>query len=323
MDSIVVCSRSAAALNLKYLLEPPVYAEVTGRRGQNITLPCLLRAKPSQYRVKWSKLEPERVGPENVILVSNEQGCKPYGPLGRRASLRRAHVMDASLQLSHLQLQDDGMYRCQLVHGIEDESVVVSLWVEGVVFPYQSENGRYSFTFHEAKEACAQQDSTLASFSQLYRAWTEGLDWCNAGWLRDGTVHYPIIQPRPACGVGLLSGIRSYGAKDKKQDRFDAFCFTSQTAGYVFYVSGSFSFQQAAATCERQGARLALVGQLYAAWRFQKYDQCDGGWLSDGSVRFPISAPRERCGGIAEAGVRSFGFPDKSASLYGAYCYRQ
>lgn len=39
--------------------------------------------------------------------------------------------MDASLQLSHLQLLDDGMYRCQLVHGIEDESVVVSLWVEG------------------------------------------------------------------------------------------------------------------------------------------------------------------------------------------------
>lgn len=62
-------------------------------------------------------------------------------------------------------------------------------------------------------------------------AWTEGLDWCNAGWLRDGTVHYPIIQPRPACGVGLLSGIRSYGAKDKKHDRYDAFCFTSQTAG--------------------------------------------------------------------------------------------
>lgn len=122
---------AAAALNLKYLLEPPVYAEVTGRRGQNITLPCVLRAKPSQYRVKWSKLEPERVGPENIILVSNEQGCKPYGPLGRRASLRRAHVMDASLMLSHLQLLDDGMYRCQLVHGIEDESVVVSLWVEG------------------------------------------------------------------------------------------------------------------------------------------------------------------------------------------------
>lgn len=97
----------------------------------------------------------------------------------------------------------------------------------------------------------------------------------------------------------------------------------SSLAGSVFFVSGSFSFEQAANACKRQEARLALVGQLYAAWHFQKYDQCDGGWLSDGSVRFPISFPRERCGGIPEASVRSFGFPDKSSSVYGAYCYRQ
>lgn len=62
-------------------------------------------------------------------------------------------------------------------------------------------------------------------------AWTEGLDWCNAGWLHDGTVHYPIIHPRPVCGGDLLPGIRSYGPKDKNLDRFDAFCFTSQTSG--------------------------------------------------------------------------------------------
>lgn len=62
-------------------------------------------------------------------------------------------------------------------------------------------------------------------------AWTEGLDWCNAGWLHDGTVQYPIINPRPPCGVELFSGIRSYGLKDKNHDRFDAFCFTSQTSG--------------------------------------------------------------------------------------------
>lgn len=62
-------------------------------------------------------------------------------------------------------------------------------------------------------------------------AWTEGLDWCNAGWLHDGTVHYPIIHPRPACGGELVPGIRSYGPKDKNHDRFDAFCFTSQASG--------------------------------------------------------------------------------------------
>lgn len=43
------------------------------------------------------------------------------------------------------------------------------LLVLGVVFPYQSKNGRYRFTFHEAKEVCAEQDATLASYNQLYR----------------------------------------------------------------------------------------------------------------------------------------------------------
>ncbi|KAG8009780.1 Hyaluronan and proteoglycan link protein 2 [Nibea albiflora] len=313
---------SLAPKKLKYLLEPPVYAEVTGRRGDNVTLPCILRTKPSHYKVKWTKLEPERAGPENIIMISNGHALKPYGHLGPRASLRKAHGMDASLQLSQLELEDGGTYRCELVNGIEDESVAVTLRIEGVVFPYQSKNGRYSFTFHEAKEVCAEQDGTLASYYQLYRAWTEGLDWCNAGWLDDGTVHYPIIHPRPACGGELLSGIRSYGPKDKNHDRFDAFCFTSQTPGSVYYISGSFSFKQAEHACKRQGAELALVGQLYAAWRFQNYDQCDGGWLRDGSVRFPIRNPRERCGGIPEAGVRSFGFPNKTMHLYGAYCYR-
>uniref|UniRef100_A0A673A937 Hyaluronan and proteoglycan link protein 2 n=1 Tax=Sphaeramia orbicularis TaxID=375764 RepID=A0A673A937_9TELE len=312
----------AEPTELKYLIEPPVYAEVSGRRGENVTLPCMLRTKPHHYKVKWTKLEPERTGPENIVLISNSRAFKTYGLLGPRASLRKAHAMDASLQLSHLELGDGGGYRCQLVNGIEDESVDVTLTIEGVVFPYQSKNGRYRFTFHEAKQACAEQDGTLASYNQLYRAWTEGLDWCNAGWLRDGTVHYPIIQLRPACGGALLPGIRSYGPKDKNHDRFDAFCFTSLASGSIFFVSGSFSFVQAQRACEQQGADLALVGQLYSAWRFHSYDQCDGGWLKDGSVRFPISHPRERCGGVPEAGVRSFGFPDQKTHVYGAYCYR-
>lgn len=122
---------SAASKKLKYLLDPPVYAEVVGRRGDNVTLPCILRSKPSHYKVKWTKLEPERVGPENIIMISNAHAFKAYGHLGRRASLRKAHTMDASLQLSSLELEDDGMYRCELVNGIEDESVTITLRIEG------------------------------------------------------------------------------------------------------------------------------------------------------------------------------------------------
>ncbi|XP_061920046.1 hyaluronan and proteoglycan link protein 2-like [Entelurus aequoreus] len=314
----------AAPTELKYLLEPPVYAEVVGRRGEEATLPCVLKSKPAHYKVKWTKLEPGAIGPENIVMISDAHAFKRHGQLGPRASLRRAHSMDASLRLADLRLQDGGTYRCELIDDIEDESVAVTLRIDGVVFPYQSQNGRYKLTFSEAKTACEEQDGVLASHHQLYRAWTEGLDWCNAGWLQNGQVQYPIITPRPACGGAEPGpGIRDYGLKDKQRDRFDAFCFTSLTTGSVFHVAGSFSFEQAQQTCARHAADLALVGQLYSAWRFHNYHRCDGGWLRDGSVRFPIAKPRGRCGGLADPGVRSFGFPPKSSHLYGAYCYQE
>ncbi|MGH0173643.1 UNVERIFIED_CONTAM: hypothetical protein FKN15_066129 [Acipenser sinensis] len=154
-------------------------------------------------------------------------------------------------------------------------------------------------------------------------AWTEGLDWCNAGWIEDGTVHYPIIDSREPCGGKLLPpGIRSYGARDKGKERFDAFCFTSAVKGQVFFIKGRMSFQEASASCEAQGSEVARVGQLYAAWRFSWLDRCDGGWLEDGSVRFPVTAARPLCGGLPHPGVRSLGFPDKELRVYGVYCYR-
>ncbi|XP_010899880.1 hyaluronan and proteoglycan link protein 2 [Esox lucius] len=307
---------------LKYLLEPPVYAEVIGQRGGNATLPCVLQSKPNQYKVKWTKLETHSHGSENIVMITNGQAHKPYGLLGQRASLRKAHAMDASLRLSNLELDDEGSYRCELINGVEDESVIITLRIEGMVFPYQSKNGRYKFNYQEAKEACAEQDGTLASFKQLYKAWTEGLDWCNAGWLMDGTVQYPILQPRAECGGKLLPGIRSYGPRDRIRDHFDAFCFTSISTGIVFFVGGPLTFGEAVEACKDDEAVLALVGQLYSAWHLLGYDQCDGGWLRDGSVRFPITTPRKHCGGTVEAGVRTFGYPNKTLRFYGAYCYR-
>ncbi|XP_039535680.1 hyaluronan and proteoglycan link protein 2 [Pimephales promelas] len=307
---------------LKYLMEPLVYAEVTARRGQTAVLPCMMRLKPQQYRLKWTKIDPPSQGVENIVFITNGHADKQYGSLGPRASLLRAHDLDVSLCLTDLELKDDGSYRCELINGIEDESVTITLRIEGVVFPYQSHYGRYRFTFFEAQKACADQDATLASYKQLYRAWTEGLDWCNAGWLGDGTVNYPVLHPRPACGGDLLSGIRSYGPRHKTRDHYDAFCFTSTTKGSVFFIPGQLDFVEAEHACRREGAGLARTGQIFSSWKFQQLDRCDGGWLQDGSVRFPIINPRERCGGIAEPGVRSFGYPSKSLRLYGAYCYR-
>lgn len=70
-------------------------------------------------------------------MLSNAKAFKPYGLLGQRASLRGAHAMDASLQLSRLQLEDGGRYRCELINGIEDENIIITLRIEGNSSNYQ------------------------------------------------------------------------------------------------------------------------------------------------------------------------------------------
>lgn len=87
-----------------------------------------------------------------------------------------------------------------------------------------------------------------------------------------------------------------------------------------------FTLEEAAARCRVLGAELARTGQLYAAWN-AGLDACSPGWLADGSVRYPIVTPRERCGG-ALPGVKTIflfrnqtGFPD-AQSRYDAYCFR-
>ncbi|XP_063296517.1 hyaluronan and proteoglycan link protein 2 isoform X2 [Pelobates fuscus] len=284
----------------KYLLNP-IHNVIITQRGSNVTLPCMLRWRPRSYKVKWSKINP--VDPlENLIIISNGKQHKNYDKLKGRARLRRSHRLDASLVITNVSLEDEGRYK----------------WV---VFPYQSKEGRYHYNYVEARQACEEQDGRMATFSQLYQAWTDGLDWCNAGWTLDGTVHYPVIVPRQPCGGNLPPGIRSYGPKDKMKDRFDVFCFTSALKGHVYYIHGPMNYREAAEACQAHQAVMAKVGHLYAGWRFAGLDQCDGGWLLDGSVRFPITEPRERCGGLPDPGVRSFGFPNPEQKLYGVYCY--
>ena len=86
------------------------------------------------------------------------------------------------------------------------------------------------------------------------------------------------------------------------------------------------SYEEARVYCQRAGAALATTAQLYSAWS-EGLDRCSPGWLADGSVRYPILTPRERCGG-PQAGVKTLyrftnqtGFPERSA-LHDVYCFR-
>uniref|UniRef100_H3A5Z5 Hyaluronan and proteoglycan link protein 2 n=1 Tax=Latimeria chalumnae TaxID=7897 RepID=H3A5Z5_LATCH len=305
-----------------YLLDP-IQDTIRARRGADITLPCIIRAPPKSYRIKWTKLDPNSPL-QNVILISNGRQHKGYGTLAERAHLRRSHRQDASLVITNVSLEDGGKYRCELVNGLEDESVTITLQLEDnltVKYRYEQSSRNWQFVYFYSDQGCG---GGLLIYTENITAWTEGLDWCNAGWLLDGTVQYPIINSRDPCGgKSLLPGIRSYGAREKQRDRFDAFCFTSAIKGRVLFLRRRMSYTEAVQTCKGSGGQIAKVGQLFAAWKFTRLDRCDGGWLDDGSVRFPIVSPRHKCGGLLEPGVHSFGFPNKAQQAYGVYCYKQ
>lgn len=98
--------------------------------------------------------------------------------------------------------------------------------------------------------------------------------------------------------------------------------------GEVFHdsIPQYLTFNEAQSYCRAAGAELATTAQLYLAWS-EGLDHCSPGWLSDGSVRYPIITPRERCGG-PQPGVKTLyrfsnqtGFPEAS-SLHDVYCFK-
>ncbi|XP_038643212.1 hyaluronan and proteoglycan link protein 2-like [Scyliorhinus canicula] len=308
--------------SIKYL-EDSGPRVINTQRGSNVTLPCRLRILPRGHRVKWVKLGPSPR--EDIALIANSHRQRGYGGFAGRAFLPRLDKYDVSLLLADVRLDDVGKYKCEIINGVDDDSAVVELQLDGVVFPYQPNQGRYRFNYYQAVRACKEQDAKLATFQQLFQEWLKGLDWCNAGWLEDGTVHYPVSIPRDPCGGrGIPAGIRSYGPKDKRRDRYDAFCFTSAIKGYVYFRRdpAMYNYVSGSNACRSEGATIAKVGQLYAAWRFSRLHRCDPGWLADGSIRYPIVSPRPQCGG-PEPGVRTQGFPSLSQRGYGVYCYKQ
>ncbi|KAK9974410.1 hypothetical protein ABG768_022511 [Culter alburnus] len=298
--------------------------KVYANRGDNITLPCRLDGLSSLFgnRIKWTKLEDDST--ETDVLMSMGFHKKTYGNYQDRVYLLEADDNDATLVFTNLDLKDYGTYRCEIINGMNDKTVEVDLELQGVVFPYSPPLGRYNLNFQNAEAACLEQDAVVASFEQLYAEWKSGLDWCNAGWLNDGTVQYPITKPREPCGgARTLAGLRNYGRRDKSNSRYDVFCFTASIQGRFYYLiqPKKLNYDEAVNACMRDGAEIAKVGHMYAAWKLLGYDRCDAGWLADGSVRYPISRPRKNCS-PTEAAVRLVGFPNKKQQLYGVYCFK-
>ncbi|XP_039558085.1 brevican core protein isoform X2 [Passer montanus] len=327
------------ALQVSIPRHPALEAVLAG----DITIPCLItylgpqptagtggrRAVLGTPRVKWTFISEGR---EVEILVARGDRVKVSEDYRLRASLPIFHqrYSNASLLLTELRPNDSGIYRCDVQHGIEDGHDILHVKVKGVVFHYREGSMRYAYTFAEAQEACARIGASIATPEQLYAAYLGGYEQCDAGWIADQTVRYPIQTPREACygDMNGFPGVRNYGVVDP-EDMYDVYCYAEDLPGEIFLETAPdrFTLEEAAQRCRALGAELASPGQLYAAWN-AGLDACSPGWLADGSVRYPIVTPRERCGG-ALPGVKTIflfrnqtGFPD-AQSRYDAYCFRE
>uniref|UniRef100_A0A4W6E6U9 Neurocan b n=1 Tax=Lates calcarifer TaxID=8187 RepID=A0A4W6E6U9_LATCA len=237
-----------------------------------------------------------------------------------------ANPLNATMEISSLRTNDSGTYHCQVVMGNDYERDTVPLVVSGVVFHYQAPSARYALSFTDAQRACQENSAQIATPAQLWAAYYDGFASCATGWLDDQTVRYSVQLPELGCygHKEYSAGVRNYGKRDPKE-LFDVYCFAKELDGEVFHssVPGRLSLSSASDRCVSLGGQLATVGQLYLAWR-AGLDSCAPGWLSDGSVRYPVTWPRPDCGG-SQPGVRTVtpnSTADNTTVLYDAYCYR-
>ncbi|XP_041658499.1 neurocan core protein-like isoform X2 [Cheilinus undulatus] len=324
---------ASSIVNMRRITHPTVQQSLAGKA----VLPCvftLQTASSSQPpHLLWTHTRPAAAGgqgaaPEHIVLSAKGDVIQVNKAFIGRVTLPgyTANPLNATMEISSLRTNDSGTYYCQVVMGNDYERDTVPLVVSGVVFHYQAVSARYALSFTDAQKACQEMSAQMATPAQLWAAYYDDFSSCAAGWLDDQTVRYSVQKPELGCygHKEYSAGVRNYGKRDPKE-LFDVYCFAKELDGEVFHssVPGRLSLSSASDRCVSLGGQLATVGQLYLALK-AGLDSCAPGWLSDGSVRYPVTRPRPECGGN-QAGVHTVtpnSTADNNTELYDAYCYR-
>lgn len=109
--------------------------KVISQRGGNATLQCKFTRDPTsppnpKLRIKWTKLTSDYLK-EIDVFVAMGFHKKSYGRFHGRVYLQAASKNDASLVITDITLEDYGKYKCEVIDGLEDDTAVVSLDLQG------------------------------------------------------------------------------------------------------------------------------------------------------------------------------------------------
>lgn len=80
--------------------------------------------------MKWSLL-PIYGDQEFDVLVSIGHCQRSFGAFKDRVHLQKDDRGDISLIITNVSLKDSGLYRCEVIDGLEDESATVDLGLTG------------------------------------------------------------------------------------------------------------------------------------------------------------------------------------------------
>lgn len=106
------------------------------RRGSDATLPCRLQGSPHDFfatgemRIRWSKLSLDHLD-EVDVLVSMGIYKKSFGSFHNRVYLKEADENDASLVITNVTLHDTGVYKCEIIDGMDDGAGIITLELQG------------------------------------------------------------------------------------------------------------------------------------------------------------------------------------------------